>query len=47
MKTSVILVVVLYEVLSIGVVSWLIQKGKRSKGESQSDFALGGRSLGT
>lgn len=30
MKTGVILVVVLYEILTIGVVSWLIQKKKRT-----------------
>ncbi|MDR3766818.1 MAG: sodium:solute symporter family protein [Butyricicoccus sp.] len=45
MKLSVILVVVLYEILSIGVVSYLIRK--HSKGNEQGGFALGGRSLGT
>lgn len=45
MKLSVILVVVLYEILSIGVVSYLIRK--RQKGQEEGGFALGGRSLGT
>lgn len=45
MKLSVLFVVVLYEVLSIGVVSYLIRK--RKQGQEQGGFALGGRSLGT
>lgn len=47
MKISVIMVVILYEVLSIGIVSLLIQKKKKTQTNEDGGFALGGRSLGT
>ncbi len=46
MNIGVILIVVIYEVLTIGIVSWLIARKNKQKQESES-FALGGRSLGT
>ena len=47
MKVGVIVVVVLYEILTIGIVSWLIQRKKKTDGHEEGGFALGGRSLGT
>ncbi len=47
MNLSIIMVVVLYEILSIGVVSYIIRKNQQKKGMTEGDFALGGRSLGT
>ncbi|MDD4370631.1 MAG: sodium:solute symporter family protein [Anaerostipes sp.] len=46
MKIGVIIVVALYEFLSIGIVSWLIRRKKRVQ-EKEESFALGGRSLST
>lgn len=46
MKIGIIAVVVLYEIITIGVVSWLIRRNKSNQDESSS-FTLGGRSLGT
>lgn len=45
MHIGIIIIVVLYEVLSIGIVGWAVS---RKKGKTdESDFALGGRSLTT
>lgn len=45
MQIGIILVVALYEIITIGGVGWLLNKKKSTAGEQ--DFALGGRSLGT
>lgn len=47
MKTGIIAVVIIYEVLSIGIVSWLIRKKNRGVNAEEGSFALGGRSLST
>lgn len=47
MKISIIVIVVLYEIISIGIVSWLIRRKKKGKVQEKGGFALGGRSLGT
>lgn len=46
MKIGVIIVVALYEIITIGVVGWLLNKRKKAAGGSEN-IALGGRSLGT
>ena len=45
MKTGVIVFVVLYEIITIGLVTFLIARKK--KANEKASFALGGRSLGT
>lgn len=46
MNIGVIIVVALYEILTIGGVGWYINKKRKANHESE-DMALGGRSLGT
>ena len=46
MQVGIITVVVLYEIITIGVVGWFITKKSKNK-EGEDEFALGGRSLGT
>ncbi len=47
MKIGVIIVVILYEAISIGLVSWLIRRKRKTQAQQEEGFALGGRSLGT
>ena len=47
MNTGVIIFVVLYEVLTIGIVSVMLARKKKLGGGEEESFALGGRSLGT
>ena len=47
MKIGVIIVVVLYELITIGGVGYYISKKNKQKSAGEESFALGGRSLGT
>lgn len=47
MKIGVIIVVVLYELITIGGVGYYISRKNKQKSAGEESFALGGRSLGT